>query len=66
MTEMLEHDAGFATWGYRRDPTLVAFFRREIMAWIAARFGRKVSFPGRTVALFHKPAKRPAAPPRRG
>lgn len=67
MTEMLEDDAGFATWWYRRDPTHVAFFRRETMAWIAARFGWKLSFPARTVALFHKPAERPVGlPPQRG
>lgn len=64
MTEMLEDDAGFATWWYRRDPTHVAFFRRETMAWIAARFGWQASFPARTVTLFHKPAE-PAPPPRR-
>jgi 2-polyprenyl-3-methyl-5-hydroxy-6-metoxy-1,4-benzoquinol methylase len=65
MTEMLEDDAGFATWWYRRDPTHVAFFRRETMAWIAACFGWKVDFPGCTVALFHKPAEQSDAPPRR-
>jgi hypothetical protein len=63
MTEMLEDDAGFATWWYRRDPTHVAFFRRETMAWIAGRFRWKVSFPARTVALFHKPVE---PPPQRG
>ncbi len=55
MTVMLEDDAGFAGWWYRRDPTHVSFYRRETMAWIAARFGWSLAFPGPTVALFHKP-----------
>ena len=56
MTAMLEEDAGFAGWWYRRDPTHVCFYRRETMGWIAARFGWDVAFPGPTVALFRKPA----------
>jgi 2-polyprenyl-3-methyl-5-hydroxy-6-metoxy-1,4-benzoquinol methylase len=59
MTEMLDDDSGFASWWYLRDPTHVAFFRRETMAWIADHFGWQVTFPARTVALFQKP---PAAP----
>ena len=56
MTRMLTDDAGFARWWYRRDPTHVAFFRRETMTWIARRFRWQAAFPGPTVALFHKPA----------
>ena len=56
MLRMLTDDAGFARWWYRRDPTHVAFFRRETMAWIARRFHWQATFPGPTVALFHKPA----------
>lgn len=55
MTQILEDDAGFASWWYRRDPTHVAFFRHETMCWIAVRFGWSVLFPARTVALFRKP-----------
>ena len=55
MTRMLTDDAGFARWWYRRDPTHVAFFRRETMTWIARRFGWRATFPGPDVALFHKP-----------
>lgn len=55
MTRMLTDDAGFARWWYRRDPTHVAFFRRETMTWIARRFGWQATFPGLDVALFHKP-----------
>lgn len=55
MTALLEDDAGFAGWWYRRDPTHVCFFRRETMRWIAARFGWRVAFPGPTVTLFRKP-----------
>jgi 2-polyprenyl-3-methyl-5-hydroxy-6-metoxy-1,4-benzoquinol methylase len=54
MTEMLEDDAGFAGWWYRRDPTHVAFFRRATMGWIAAHFGWDVTFPARSVTLFQK------------
>jgi len=56
MTGILDDDAGFATWWYRRDPTHVAFFRHETMCWIAVHFGWSVLFPARTVALFHKAA----------
>jgi 2-polyprenyl-3-methyl-5-hydroxy-6-metoxy-1,4-benzoquinol methylase len=55
MTLMLEDDAGFARWWYRRDPTHVSFYRPETMAWIAARFGWQLELPGPTVALFAKP-----------
>jgi len=55
MTRMLTDDAGFAHWWYRRDPTHVAFFRRETMVWIARHFRWHASFPEPTVALFHKP-----------
>ena len=62
MTEMQDDDAAFATWWYRRDPTHVAFYRQETMAWIAQRFGWQLTFPSRTVALFHKPAASPPGP----
>ena len=55
MTGMLEDDAGFAGWWYRRDPTHVCFFRRQTMMWIADRFGWRVAFPAPTVTLFRKP-----------
>jgi 2-polyprenyl-3-methyl-5-hydroxy-6-metoxy-1,4-benzoquinol methylase len=55
MTLMLEDDAGFARWWYRRDPTHVSFYRTETMAWIAARFGWQLQRPHPTVALFAKP-----------
>jgi hypothetical protein len=55
MTGMLEDDARFAGWWYRRDPTHVCFFRRETMSWIAGRFDWRVTFPAPTVALFRKP-----------
>jgi 2-polyprenyl-3-methyl-5-hydroxy-6-metoxy-1,4-benzoquinol methylase len=58
MTEMLDDDAGFSAWWYRRDPTHVAFFRRETMEWIAGHFGWQVTFPASTVALFEKPLSR--------
>lgn len=55
MTRMLTDDAGFARWWYRRDPTHVAFFRHETMAWIARRFRWQATFPVPDVTLFHKP-----------
>jgi len=54
MTEIQDDDAAFATWWYLRDPTHVAFYRRETMTWIAQNFGWQLTFPSRTVALFHK------------
>ena len=56
MTEIQDDDAAFATWWYVRDPTHVAFYRRETMHWIAEHFDWELTFPSRTVALFHKPA----------
>lgn len=64
MTGMLEDDAGFAGWWYRRDPTHVSFFRRDTMRWIARRFGWHVVFPAATVTLFQKPPAPHAACPR--
>jgi len=55
MTAMLEDDGAFAGWWYRRDPTHVAFFRRETMRWIADAFAWHLDLAGPTVALFHKP-----------
>jgi SAM-dependent methyltransferase len=54
MTGMLEDDARFAKWWYRRDPTHVCFFREETMTWIADRFGWRVTFPAPNVTLFQK------------
>ena len=53
-TEVLGNDERFAGWWYRRDPTHVAFYRRETFGWIAKRFDWKVAFPARTVVLFQR------------
>lgn len=55
MTGVLEDDAAFAGWWYRRDFTHIAFYRPETLAWIAGRFGWTLSRPSRDAALFRKP-----------
>jgi hypothetical protein len=56
MSEMLEHEAGFADWWYRRDPTHVCFYSPETMQWIAARRGWQRVSPRSNVTFFLKPA----------
>jgi SAM-dependent methyltransferase len=56
MTGVLEDDAAFAGWWYRRDFTHVSFYRPETLAWIARRFGWTLERPARDAALFLKPA----------
>jgi Methyltransferase domain len=51
-TGVLEDDAAFADWWYRRDPTHVAFYRPETLAWIARRRGWTLARPSRDVAIF--------------
>ena len=55
MTGVLEDDASFAGWWYRRDATHVAFYRPETLAWIGRRFGWTEERPSRDVAIFVKP-----------
>lgn len=55
MTGVLEDDAAFAGWWYRKDFTHIAFYRPETLVWIAARFGWSLSRPSRDAALFFKP-----------
>ena len=52
MTQMLERDAGFADWWYRRDPTHICFYREETMRWIAAHYGWHMESPAPNVTLF--------------
>jgi len=52
MTEVLGPDIDFAEWWYLRDPTHVAFYRREALEWIGERFAWKLEFPHRNVALY--------------
>ena len=54
MTGVLEDDASFADWWYRRDFTHICFYRPETLAWIAARFGWTLTRPARDVALLRK------------
>jgi hypothetical protein len=55
MTQLLEDDATFRDWWYVRDPTHVAFYRPETLAWIASAHGWTLERPGPSVALFRKP-----------
>jgi hypothetical protein len=57
MTGVLEDDAAFADWWYRRDFTHIAFYRPETLAWIARRFDWELSRPSRDAALFRKRPK---------
>ena len=55
MTGMLEDRSGFASWGYHRDPTHVAFYTRRAMSWIADKMGWAAEFPAQNVTIFSKP-----------
>jgi hypothetical protein len=55
MTGVLEDDAAFAGWWYRKDFTHIAFYRPETLEWIAGKFGWILSRPSRDAALFRKP-----------
>jgi SAM-dependent methyltransferase len=54
MTGVLEDDAAFAGWWYRKDFTHIAFYRPETLSWIARRFGWRLTRPSRDAALFAK------------
>ncbi len=54
-TGILEDDSAFRSWWYRQDPTHVAFYRPETVAWIARRFGWGLDSPGPGIFLFSKP-----------
>lgn len=54
LTSVLEEDAAFPAWWYRRDPTHIAFYRPETLVWIASRYGWELERAGRDAALFRK------------
>jgi len=54
MTGVLEDDAAFAGWWYRKDFTHIAFYRPETLDWIARRFDWRLTRPSRDAALFAK------------
>jgi hypothetical protein len=54
MTGVLEDDAAFEGWWYRKDPTHLAFYRPETLAWIARARGWALERPSRDAALFLK------------
>ncbi len=59
MTGVLEDDAAFPGWWYRKDFTHIGFYRPETLAWIAGRFGWTLTRPSRDAALFRKAARTP-------
>lgn len=54
LTGVLEDDAAFPAWWYRKDPTHIAFYRPETLEWIAARFGWNLERASRDASLFSK------------
>jgi hypothetical protein len=54
MTGILEDDASFPGWWYRKDFTHICFYRPETLAWISSRFGWELARPSRDAALFRK------------
>ena len=54
MTGVLEDDATFGDWWYRRDFTHICFYRPETLSWIARRFNWELTRPSRDAALFRK------------
>jgi len=56
LTGVLEDDAAFPSWWYHRDPTHIAFYRPETLAWISARFGWTLERLSLDASLFRKPA----------
>lgn len=54
MTGVLEDDATFRDWWYRRDFTHIAFYRPETLEFIARERNWVFARPSRDVALFQK------------
>jgi len=54
LTGVLDDDAAFADWWYRRDFTHIAFYRPETLQWIAQRFGWLLERPSCDAAIFRK------------
>ncbi len=55
MTMFQTDDARFGDWHYRRDPTHVAFYRRETLAVVGQDHGWSYDFPAPNVVIFAKP-----------
>jgi SAM-dependent methyltransferase len=54
MTRMYGHEAPFAEWWYRRDPTHVCFYNEDTMHWIAEKHGWSLELPRAHIAIFRK------------
>lgn len=63
LTGVLEDDAAFPSWWYHKDPTHIAFYRPETLAWLAARFRWTLERPSRDAALFLKARAKQGADP---
>jgi hypothetical protein len=61
MTRILEPGQALSEWWYARDPTHVAFYRGETLAWIARRHGWRLARPEAHVAVFTPRATRSRA-----
>ncbi len=55
MTNLHDDDGGFAGWYYRRDPTHVAFYSEETLAFIGKEFNLNLDRISRNVTIFQKP-----------
>ena len=54
MTSVLDREAGFEGWWYRRDLTHVCFYQKETFDWIAQWFGWSVEYPRENVIIYSK------------
>ncbi len=61
MTKRMRGDDAFAEWHYIRDPTHVCFFAEATFAFIAARHGLELEFPGADTVLMRKAGRLEAA-----
>jgi len=57
MTQILVDETSFPSWHYRRDPTHVAFFRRQTFDFLRQYFGYRIDWPHPSVVLMQKTGK---------
>lgn len=55
MTSFQTDDSKFPNWHYRRDPTHVAFYKRETLSYVARRLGWCFVSPAKDIVLMRKP-----------
>ena len=54
LTGVLEDDGAFPDWWYHRDPTHIAFYRPETVAWLADRFKWTFVRPSLDTVIFKR------------